>query len=359
MSDLSAYFKRQLLLTQVFGIPVRIDYRWFLVLILMSIITATSINTLAKNFTFSLVLGFGVTIVFFASIFLHELAHAAVARLEGLDVVEIILHPFGGMTRFRHEPETPRAELRIAVAGPAASFLLSVLFILIMAAANAAGTDILAILFFLLGLSNFLLAVFNMFPGYPLDGGRVLRAYLWKNGKDLNEATTLAGRCGQFIAVGLIVLGLAIVVVRGEFFIGFWSMIAGVFLYDSAKTIISEIESLRNDRVEDSMKLAIPVSPDLNLQNFIDNVLTLARQSVFPVAVERRFYGMLLLKDVKAVDKAVWRTTLIRDVMRPLTADYFVELGTPMDEAKAIMSTNHIGAVAVVDADGCIVGFLR
>ena len=120
-----------------------------------------------------------VTSLFFVSIFLHEFAHAVAAKMEKLEVVEIVLHPFGGLTRFRHEPETPRAEFRIAVAGPAAaaSFIIAVVFVLLMAAANAAGLDILAILLFLLGLLNFLIAVFNMLPGYPLDGGRVLRFF--------------------------------------------------------------------------------------------------------------------------------------------------------------------------------------
>src|SRR5690349_12383041 len=114
-----------------------------------------------------------------------------------------------------------------------------------MAAANAGGLDILAILLFLLALSNFLLAVFNLFPGYPLDGGRVLRAYLWRNGKDLTEATILTGRCGQVIAVGLILLGLVFVVFYGQYFTGFWAALAGLFLYDSAKAIIRDSESSR------------------------------------------------------------------------------------------------------------------
>jgi Zn-dependent protease len=358
MSSLAAYFRRQLLLMRVRGVPVRVEFSWFVVLVLMSLITAASINALANDLPLSVALGFAGTLIFFASILVHELAHAAVARSEGHEVVEVILHPFGGLARFRREPKTPRAEFRIAIAGPAASLVLALAFTGLMAAANAVGTDILAVLFFLLALSNFLLAVFNMFPGYPLDGGRVLRAYLWKNGKDLNEATLLTGLCGQYIAAGLIVLGLVIVVLRGEFFTGFWAIVVGVFLFDSARGIVGEIRSLQRDPVESAMRLPVAVQPDWTIQHVVDHVLTFAGQPVFPVAVDKELFGMLLLRDARAVELSQWRSTHVRDVMRPIRHEYFVEVGTPLAEARALMQGNHIGAVAVVDTSGKLVGLL-
>ena len=264
-------FKRQAVLARVTGIPVRADYRWFLVVGLMSAITAASLNPLVGNIAGSIALGLATTILFFASIFLHEFAHAIAAKLERLEVVEIVLHPFGGLTRFRHPPETPRAEFRIAIAGPAGSFLLALLFVGLMTAASAGGLDILWRVLFLLALSNFLIAIFNLFPGYPLDGGRVLRAYLWKSGKDLTEATILTGRCGQVIAAGLIVLGLIFIVFYGEFFTGFWAALAGLFLYDSAKSILKEIEAARAVNVEDVMLRPIAVDPDVSVQYFVDH----------------------------------------------------------------------------------------
>jgi Zn-dependent protease len=142
------FFKRQLLIAHVYGIPVRIDYRWFFVLVVLSWITANNINSIVGNILTSLFFGVLTTLVFFASIFLHELAHAVVARMEGVQVVEIVLHPFGGLTRLRHEPETPRAEFRIAIAGPAASFLLALLFLGVMEITNLLGTNIITPLFF-------------------------------------------------------------------------------------------------------------------------------------------------------------------------------------------------------------------
>lgn len=352
------HFKRQAVLAHVSGIPVRADYRWFFVVGLMSAITAGSVNRLVENIAGSIVLGLATTVVFFGSIFLHEFAHAIAARWEKLDVVEIVLHPFGGLTRFRHPPETPRAEFRVAIAGPAASFILTLFFLGLMAAANAGGLDILAILLFMLALSNFLLAVFNLFPGYPLDGGRVLRAYLWKNGKDLTEATVLTGRCGQVIAVGLILLGILFVLIYGEFFTGFWAVLAGLFLYDSAKSILREIEASRAVHVEDVMQLPMSVDPEATLLNFVDHILPMHRQTVFPVAKDKQLFGMLVLDDLKRIERPEWNKTLVRDAMRPVTTEHFVETGTGIRDALALASANGCGAVGVIDAAGLLVGFI-
>src|SRR5262245_16232021 len=147
-------FKRRVLLMHVSGIPVRADYRWFFVLALMSVITANTVVAAAELFPLGLLFGFLTTLVLFACVFVHELAHAFIARIEGVEVVEIVLHPFGGMARLLHEPRTPRAEFRIAIAGPVASFLLAVLFVLLMALANAASPVVFAPVFYILFLFN-------------------------------------------------------------------------------------------------------------------------------------------------------------------------------------------------------------
>ena len=352
------YLRRQTVLVEIAGIPVRADFRWFFVVGLMSVITAVSVQPLVKNVAGSIALGIGTTLVFFASIFVHEFAHAVAARLEKLDVLEIILHPFGGLTRFKHPPETPRAEFRIAIAGPAASFILTLFFAGLMTLASSGGLDILWLVFFLLALSNFLLAVFNLFPGYPLDGGRVLRAYLWKNGKDLTEATILTGRCGKLIAVGLIAIGLLFIAIYEAFFAGFWAVLAGLFLYDSARAIIRDIEKSGAVLVDDVMLLPRSIDPDETVQNFIDRILPMNRQIVFPVARDKQLYGMLVLDDLKRAARSNWRNTLVRDAMRAVTTDHFVETGSPAVEANALAVANGCRAVAVIDSEGKLVGFI-
>jgi len=354
------FSKRQLLLAHVFDIPVRIDYRWFGVLILISTLTAVNIPVeLVENFFARFVLALISTLVFFASILFHELAHAFTARREGVEVLEIVLHPFGGLARFRREPDTPRAEFRIAIAGPFASFLLALVFLLLAGLSLFLQTDILTPLLTMLFFGNMLLAIFNLFPGYPLDGGRVLRAFLWRRGTDLNEATVTTGRAGQIIAIALITVGLYISLVRGDFFTGIWTVLVGLFLLDAATGIIKQASGHENYTVEEAMTLPVSVAPEASVQHFIDHTLSLHRQSVFLVAKDRQLYGVLTLEDLKKIPRENWSRKKIREVMRPVTTEYFIENALPIAEARELMRTNGIGALGVIDESGELVGFLQ
>jgi Zn-dependent protease/CBS domain-containing protein len=353
-------FRRQIMVARVSGIPVRVDLRWLVVFALMSWMTAANLTPrYVDGYGAALMLGAGTTLVLFASIFLHELAHSIIARHEGVEVLEIVLHPFGGLARFRREPDTPRAELLIAVAGPVASFVLAVFFAILMAGASAVGNDTLFVLLFLLALWNFMLAVFNMFPGYPLDGGRVLRAYLWRRGTDLNEATVTTGRFGKVIAGALMAFGLVIAIFRGDFFTGFWTMVVGVFLYDSARTIINEVRQSDEMIVEEAMHLPVTVAPEMNILEFAETIIPLHRRTVYLVAKHKQFYGMLLLDDLKSRPRETWHTIRVQDAMRPVEPDFFVETDATLAEAKILMRGNGLNALAVVDARGQLVGFLQ
>jgi len=351
--------KRQFVLFHVSGIPVRADKRWLFVIAIMSIIIAASVMPTVGSGISAIVIGLATTLIFFLSIFLHEYSHAAVAQIEGLRVIEIVLHPFGGITRFRHEPETPRAEFWVAIAGPAASFVLGVLFALLAVAASASRADTLVLIAATLAIGNFLLAVFNLFPGYPLDGGRVLRAYLWRSGKDLNEATILTGRCGQAIAVILVIFGVIGAIVRGDLFTGFWSLLVGIFLWDSASSIIRDVQRQERVLVDSAMMLPVAANAEMTIQNFVDRVLSMHRQGTFPVTNGKRLLGMLMLEEMKTIQPENWRNTKVSDVMRPVEPDHFVELGTKLVEAREIARTNGIGTVSVIDNEGMLVGVIR
>ncbi len=356
------FLKRQILIAHISEIPVRIDFRWFFVWALMSWITAVNLSNskLIGNFLTCLIFGALTTLILFVSIFLHEYAHALAARMEGVEVLEIVLHPFGGLARFRREPDTPRAEFRIAIAGPAASFLIALAFVVLMAIANSLELKILVTLAFFLALWNFLLAVFNMFPGYPLDGGRVLRAYLWRRGTDLNEATILTGKFGKIIALALIVFGVLILLfTEGGFFTGFWTILVGIFLYDAAKGIIKEVSEFENLSVEEAMQLPVTILPESDVLKFVDCVLPIHRRTVFLVAENKQFYGVLMLEDLKKLPREDWQKTKIRNVMRPVTPEFFVETNATLSEAKLLMRENGIGSLGVINGKGELVGYLQ
>jgi len=200
------FYKRQITVAHIFGIPVRFDYRWFIVFLLSVWLIAmnlarggmwvSQVQLLPVSTTAAWILGVVTTIGLFLSVLGHELSHALMGRAEGIEIEEIVLHPFGGLARLRNEPESPRAEFRIAVAGPAASFLFSLISFVLMLPTMLAGYTAAGGVLLLLCAGNLLLAVFNLFPGYPLDGGRVLRAILWRRTGDMKQATRLAESAG-------------------------------------------------------------------------------------------------------------------------------------------------------------------
>jgi Zn-dependent protease len=306
------------------------------------------------------VLGLITVLIFFLSIFIHELAHAYIARKEGIQVLEILLHPFGGVAKLRREPDTPRAEFRIAIAGPIASFLLSAAFFGLWAGSSFLGTNVLSPLLFALFLLNFLLAVFNLFPGYPLDGGRVLRALLWKRGKNLNEATVLTGRFGQIIAVTLIVFGIAVMILGQDTFSALWTVLVGLFLYDAAAKIIHHMNSFENLPVEEVMEFPVSVAPETTVMEFIDNILLLHRKAIFPIAENKELYGFLLLSDIKrTLPKTKWKDTAVKDEMRPVTEDCIIDIDSRVIDAISLMHANGLGVLAVLDGKGDFVGFIE
>ncbi|MEZ5347449.1 MAG: site-2 protease family protein [Pyrinomonadaceae bacterium] len=353
-------FSKKLLLTHIYSIPVRIDYRWFLVLGIMGwFVSYTIPEETVSNSLVRFLFGLTTILIFFASIFIHELAHSFVARKEGIQVVEILLHPFGGLARLKHEPRTPSAEFKIAAAGPAASFLLSAVFLGLWLGSAGLRTDLLTPVFFALFVLNLLLAIFNLFPGYPLDGGRVLRAILWSRGKDLNEATVLTGKFGQIIAVTLIVFGVIGIFTTGGIFSGLWAVLVGIFLFDAAAKVIRQILNFEDLTAAQIMEMPVSVSPESTVMEFVDRTLPLYRHLVFPVSEDREFYGLLVLEDVKKnYPRDKWNQTLVKHAMRTIRPEFFVDQATPAGDVISILKQNDAGAVGVIDKNSELVGMI-
>jgi Zn-dependent protease len=375
--SISSFFHQQITVARVYGIPVRIDYRWFLVFALCLLLIAYNlqhggmrlpvqkgpgalppVEGLAAWF-YSAV----TTLALFLSVFGHELSHALMARAEKVEIEEIVLHPFGGLTRFANEPDNPRADFRIAIAGPSASFLFSMLALgaMIVAAKNNMMTA--ALVFFIVGADNLLLAVFNLFPGYPLDGGRVLRAIMWHSSGNIVDATRMAGFCGMLIAGALIIFGLYMMT-WPALLMGLWSVLVGVFLFDAANKVVRQARGSKTATVSEVMSFPIVIEPDLLMSYFVDNILPqlqtrLNPQTSFPVTHERRLYGILTLEDLKAQPPERWRLLRARDVMRPVGPQLFVEPSASMARADELMQKNGTGSLAVVDSTGQFVGFIQ
>lgn len=372
--SLSQIYKKQITVALVYGIPVRIDYRWFIVVGLSAWLIARNLQSdVIQLGGFQLqplapatawLLGVITTAGLFASVFGHELSHALMARFEGIEIEEIVLHPFGGLARLRSEPENPRAEFRIAVAGPAASFVIAILAF--GGAKVAALGDYVAtvVVFFFLAWGNLLLAVFNLLPGYPLDGGRVLRAILWRNSGNIVQATRMAGICGVLIAATVILFGVYIMIAPNwrpaqPYFMGVWSIVVGLFLLDTAAKVVKSAHAARVVTVGDAMSAPIAIEPELTITQLIDDFLPLHRQTSFPVALQHQLHGILALEDLKSLPRDRWRLTRAREVMRPIAPRFFVEPSATLEYARQLMKSNGVGSLAVVNNKGELVGFLQ
>jgi Zn-dependent protease len=365
------FYKRQITVAHLFGIPVRFDYRWFVVFLLSVWLIAMnlaqggmwvgSVKLLPISVGLAWVLAIITTIGLFLSVLGHELSHALMGRAEGIEIEEIVLHPFGGLARLRNEPESPGAEFRIAIAGPAASFLFAAVSFVLMVPTVRSGYLAAGGVLLLLGAGNLLLAVFNLFPGYPLDGGRLLRAILWRRTGDIKQATRLAGMCGMLIAAILIIFGVYMAIAPNfqAYFMGFWSVLVGLFLFDAAYSVVKQVRGRIQNIVSEAMSAPFSIEPDVLITHLIDAVLPLHRQVAFPVAQNHRLYGMLSLEDLKALPRERWHLTRARDVMRPIAPRFFVEPNATLDYAQELMKRNGIGSVAVVGKGGELVGFLQ
>lgn len=383
-------------IARVFGIPLMIDYSWLPMAVLHVFLVSqfflpTEVKPqlpLWQNFT----LGIVITALFFASVIGHELAHAIVARLEGIKIHDIQLHIFGGWARLVGEPRTAMAEFRVAVAGPAASFFLAVFFWLWLYtiqefSSGSYGARAVAAAFYYLAAANLMLAMFNLLPGLPLDGGRALRALLWHRSGDILSATRTMTRMGVGIAYMLISYGLFLVgygLFRGtlwrDFLVAIWLLVVGVFLKTAAESDYRNRQMQVREQSRQSQRdsgtgtvreiapgtvgavmnaSVVSVSPELRVSEFIDEILSGNRLTNFPVIREGRLHGILSLARLRELPREKWERTIIGEVMEPISEDLFVTVRASIEHAQRKLKVNQLGFLAVIDQDGFLVGSLN
>jgi Zn-dependent protease/CBS domain-containing protein len=374
-------------LARLFGIPVMIDYTWPPVVVLhIWLVSAFYLpNQLWLLYGVQLPvwlnLAFGVvmTALLFASVLAHELSHALMARLEGIEIHDIQLHIFGGWARLASEPRTPFAELRVAIAGPASSFLLAMLFAACRLLVQAIAPQYmlrapLQETFRYLFLGNLILAVFNLLPGLPLDGGRALRAWLWHRRKDILAATQMAKRMGVAIAYMMISYGFYRLIWWRDFLSAVWLVVIGFFLKNAAE---SDYRYRQQQRAHEQAGArahtpwdvqgtvgavmsapAVSVPPELRISEFIDQILAVHRHTSFPVARDGRLHGMISLEKLRAVPREEWERLAIHDVMQPVDETLFVPVRASLEYAAQKLKASPYRHLAVVDGDGLLVGYL-
>jgi Zn-dependent protease/CBS domain-containing protein len=351
----------------VFGIPIYAHYSWLPVFPFYAWAIASGLlprQAPGLSVLQYWALGVVTTMLLFVSVLAHELAHATMARAEGLGTGNITLYMFGGLASLNGQPAQPSSEFKIAVVGPAASFLIGTIFF-VAVEVFLRGTPHRAIGQVLrhLGLVNWFLAGFNILPGLPLDGGRVLRALLWSRNKNFRAATQQAIRSGLMIALTLIAAGIYSFIMVPDYGItGLWMMIVGLMIALMLGTTEGRsrgVWRVKRGTVEDVMNRdVVQIPPEMKITDFINKVLNNNHHTSFPVVQERRLHGMLLLDELKQVPREEWSRLEAREVMRPVDGSMFIKASTPIPEAKSILSNNELGRAVVLDSNGLIVGYV-
>jgi Zn-dependent protease/predicted transcriptional regulator len=352
-------------LGRVFGIPIYAHYSWLPVFPFYAWAIASGLLPRQAPGLSALqywTLGILTTMLLFVSVLVHELAHATMARAEGLGTGNITLYMFGGLASLNGQPALPSSEFKIAVVGPAASFLIGTIFFL-ADEALLHGTSHRAMGQVLrhLGVINWFLAGFNILPGMPLDGGRVLRALLWRYNKNFRASTQIAIRSGLMIAVTLVALGIAYFLFV-DWVSGMWMMAVGLIVALMLGTTEGRsrgVWRVKRGTVEDVMNRDfVQVPPEMKVTDFINKVLNNNHHTSFPVVQERRLHGMLLLEELKQVPRDDWPRLVAREVMRPVDGSMFLSSNTKISDARSIISSNGLGHAAVLDSNGLIVGYV-
>lgn len=349
---------------RIAGIRIRIDWSWIIIFLLVAWTLAVGyFPVLFPGFTTAVnwLLGIISSILLFASVLAHELAHSFVARSQGLPVESITLFVFGGVSEIEEEPRTAGDEFRMAFVGPLTSLVLAGVFWVIYLATGPNTSPLAAVVQYL-AVINLALGLFNLVPGFPLDGGRVLRAILWAITDNLRRATRIASYVGQAFAFLLIFVGVALIF-GGAFISGIWLAFIGWFLNNAASASYRELvvrQSLEGVPVRRLMATDVDrVAPSLTIQQIIDQYILSGRQHAYPVQTDGELVGLICLHDVRRVPQDARATTTVAEAMTPY--DRLVTSSPDEDLASAVNKLGRGGyeQLPVLDSPHHLAGLLR
>jgi Zn-dependent protease len=331
-------------LFKVAGIRIRLDFSWFIIFAL--VLLALSAGYFPRNFPGQepqtyWVAGFIATLLFFASVLIHEMSHSLVAIRSGIEIPEITLFIFGGVSRMAQEPKDPVTELKIALVGPLSSFVLAALFWLLKAALRGFEPSMIVAVFGYLAWINLALGIFNLIPGFPLDGGRVLRAIWWWKSGSLIRATKVASDIGKGFAVALMFLG-GLQIFSGALISGLWFVFIGMFLRGLSAQGYEEVvirKALEGVQVEEVMiHDVVSVPPDLTVAALVHDYILRYAYRGFPVVQNGRVMGVVSLAVVKNVPPEEQQSTRVQEVMLPTNERMLIAADASLADALVKMT---------------------
>ena len=348
--------KRKVALFKLLGFTVSVDASW--VIILFLVVWSLSKGVFPGYFpdlgdqTYW-IMGLVGAMGLFVSILIHEFSHSLVARRYGLDIKGITLFIFGGVAEMKDEPETPKIEFLMAIAGPLASLMLAILFGGLYLAANVAEmmVPLIGILWYL-SLINMMVAVFNMLPAFPTDGGRILRALLWWIKGNINWATLVASRISLFFAVLIIFMGF-MHLFGGNSIGGLWWILIGSFLFSAANTSYERLllkQSFEGKTVRHFMNRApVTVPSYISLQEFVDTYLYPYHYKMFPVTRNDRIVGLITVGILKSHLHEAWQHLEVGKAMESPNRENTIDAHTPINDALTKMTETGVSRLLVTE----------
>jgi Zn-dependent protease/predicted transcriptional regulator len=344
---------------RVFGIPIYLHASWFIIFFLITLMLRAQFISQHPNWSTPQYWALGVltSVLFFTSVVFHELSHSAVAKHYRIPVASITLFVFGGLARITREPDNAKQEFNIAIAGPLSSVFLSGCFWLITRYFH--GNDMVQAAATFLWETNLALAVFNLVPGFPLDGGRILRGIVWGLTGNFSRATKISSTAGKIFAYLMIILGV-LIALKGDWVNGLWTAFIGWFLLSAAQESLMQVamrHTLTDVRAADIMTRDIPTVPrDMSVEDYVHEVLRTGRRCHIVTGAGRPV-GLVTLHAARTLPREEWANTSIQAVMMPVDR---IHSASPTEPALAIlqrMQSEDINQMPVI-SDENIVGMI-
>jgi Zn-dependent protease/predicted transcriptional regulator len=345
-------FSQSIRFGTILGIPIGVNYSWFIVFALITLSLGTQFSIVYPDWNSAVhyFAGIVTSVLFFLSVLLHEFGHSIAAKQKGINVRAITLFIFGGVAQISREPDRPMTEFYIAIMGPAVSILLAAFFaaaVLVFSPVSEVATAISR----WLARINFILVLFNMIPGFPLDGGRVFRAIVWLYIESYERATKIAAGVGQFVAY-LFIIGGVFMIVIGYWFNGLWLAFIGWFLLTAAQQTSQYATlkgALRGIKARDVMQDDCPVvDSETSVASLIEDHLLRTGKRAFLVTVEGKLAGMITLHQIRKLPRGSWGGTSLGEIMTPFSKLHWVDPDTEISEVFDLMNGEDVSQIPVV-----------
>jgi Zn-dependent protease/CBS domain-containing protein len=357
--------KNQFKIATVGGIDIYIHWTWLLAFAFFTWSLGAYYDTTFRNWGHggAYLVGAISTILLFVTVLLHELGHSFTARRLGLPVKSITLLIFGGVSNLTEEPPSARVEFLVALAGPLTSLILSGIFYLLHLAVGTGSSSAVGAVLGYLASVNLILAIFNLIPAFPLDGGRVFRSIVWAITGSMTRATRIATSTSRVISYLFIAAGLVETLVGGNFVGGIWLAFIGWYLYGSATASGQQAaveQMLRGVDVADVMDPPpASIAPDVPVQSLlVDHLLDGSHRAAIVQDLDGRLVGLVTLSDLKDVPQADWTRTPVSRIMTPAARLVTVTPGEDLQKALGLLATNRYHQLPVVD-NGHLAGILN